>query len=145
MNQYKHIGYYDDKEDIIDLYPNEILKGDEGDIVVKYMKEGYGNFHTIDNGDLFPEDEFDEDFNADRNIKTSDGRYIVGFAEGDWKALARGEEHGFYIDIWEFVRDDDLLVQDDEDDIQELVAQAEFLTGRLKEVVLKIKRRTSGR
>lgn len=139
MNQYKHIGYYNDKEDIIDLFPNEVLKGDEGDIVVKYMKDGYGAFHSVDNDELFQEDEFDDGFKADRNIKTSDGKYIVGFSWGDWRLLAMGNEvHGFYIDIWEFVKDDDLLVQGD--DLDELLAQAESLTEQLKEVVAKIQR-----
>ena len=135
MNQYKHIGYYSDKEDIVDLFPSyEVLKGDEGDIIVKYMKDGYGAFHSVDNGELFPEDDFDG-----RQMKTTDGKYIVGFSEGNWKALAKGDDdHGFYIDIWEFVKDDDLLVQGD--DLDELLARAESLTEQLKEVVAKISR-----
>lgn len=136
MNQYKHIGYYNDKEDIIDLFPNEPLKGDEGDIIVKYMKDGYGAFHSVDNDELFSEDYFDF---VGRQMKTTDGKYIIGFSEGNWKALAKGDDdHGFYIDIWEFMKDDDLIVQ--EDDLDELLDQAESLTEQLKEVVAKIQR-----
>ena len=143
MKQYKHLGYYDDKEDIIDLWPNETLKGDEADIVVKYMKDGYGAFHTIDNGGLFQEDEFTDDLSEWRSDITTDKRYIVGFAEGDWKALAKCEngdtDHGFYIDIWEVVG------EEDDQELQELWEYALSLSNELKSVMEKIKRRTSGR
>lgn len=139
MKLYKHIGYYDSKEDIIDLWPNETLKGDEADIVVKYWKDGYGAFHTLENGDLFSEDDFTEDLSEGRCDITSDKRYIVGFAEGDWKALAKSQDgnldHGFYIDVWE--------IAGESDDLEELWATAESLTNQLKEVIEKIKRRTA--
>lgn len=136
---YQHIGYFDDKEDIIDLWPNEILKGDEADIVVKYWKDGYGSFHTIPEGDVFPESDFDNEISNGRSDITEDHRYIVGFQEGDWKALAKGWRHGFYIDIWE-------VVEDEEDQaIQELWEKAEALTDELKAVITEIERRTSNR
>lgn len=139
MKQYKHIGYYDSKEDIIDLWPNETLKGDEADIVVKYWKDGYGAFHTLENGDLYSENVFTEDLSEGRSDITSDKRYIVSFSEGNWKALAKCQDgnidHGFYIDIWE--------IAGESDDLDELWASAESLTNQLKEVIEKIKRRTA--
>lgn len=140
MKKYKHIGYFDDKEDIIDLWPNHTLKGDEADIVVKYWKNGYGAFHTLENGDLFPEEDFTDDLSEGNADITEDKRYIVCFQEGDWKSLAKCQDgdidHGFYIDIWE-------VAGDDNEDLDELWEYAESLTNQLKEVMEKIKRRTA--
>ena len=42
MFVYVPIGYYNDPEDIIDLYPGGPFKGDEADIIVNYMLDGLG-------------------------------------------------------------------------------------------------------
>jgi len=102
-NIYQHIGYYNDFEDIFDLFPSGLPKGDEADIVVKYMKDGYGAFHKIDH----PDDETDLDI-TDLNpgelvLTTEDKAYAVRFEAGAKKILMKRNpdlDHGYFIDIY---------------------------------------------
>lgn len=104
MKIYAPIGYYNDPEDIIDLFPNSAFKGDEADIVVNYLKDGYGNFHSIDSPDA---DTFitPEDASSDKGIVfSSDGQHIVRFTKGNLFRLSeRNEMHGYYIDIYRLI------------------------------------------
>ena len=115
MKTYQIVGYYNDPEDIIDLFPCSTLKGDEADIIVKYFKDGYGAFHTIDypDTDITPE----EASKSDDVVFTSDGEYIVVFSRGDMSLLRSGSDmHGFFIDIYRLVD-----VEDEIDPEQEAV------------------------
>jgi hypothetical protein len=104
MKIYAPIGYYNDPEDIIDLFPNSAFKGDEADIVVNYLKDGYGNFHSIDCPDIdnciSPKDASEDKC----TVFTSDGQYIVRFSLGDYNLLRKKNEmHGFFIDIYRLI------------------------------------------
>lgn len=106
----KHIGYYNDYLDICDLYPSDVIKDDMGDIVAKYMKDGYGNFHYsgLDDEPL-PYQDFEDEVKGGEAKLTTDGKYLVSFQCGDWKKLAkRSDDHGFYIDIYEIVEEGDV-------------------------------------
>lgn len=101
MKAYIPVGYYNDPEDIIDLYPSSAFKGDEADIVVSYFKGGYGNFHSIDYPDVDSYITPEEASKANDIVFTSDGQYIVVFSPGNRKLLMEGSyDHGFYIDIY---------------------------------------------
>lgn len=108
----KHIGYYNDHLDICDLYPTHVIKDDMGDIVVKYMKDGYGNFHYSDLDDEpLPYQDFEDEVKEGKAKLTTDGKYLVTFQFGDWKMLAKGNyDHGFYIDIYEIVEEGEEVV-----------------------------------
>jgi hypothetical protein len=108
MKIYAPIGYYNDPEDIIDLFPNSAFKGDEADIVVNYLKDGYGNFHSIDCPDIdnciSPKDASEDKC----TVFTSDGQYIVRFSLGDYNLLRKKNDmHGFFIDIYKLTEDTD--------------------------------------
>ena len=108
----KHIGYYNDRLDICDLYPSDAIKDDMGDIVAKYMKDGYGNFHYsgLDDKPL-PYQDFEDEVKGGEAKLTTDGKYLVTFQCGDWKKLAKGsDDHGFYIDIYEIVEEGEEVV-----------------------------------
>lgn len=101
MKAYIPVGYYNDPEDIFDLYPSSAFKGDEADIVVSYFKAGYGNFHSIDHPDVDSYITPEEASKANDVVFTSDGQYIVVFSAGDYELLKKGASgHGFYIDIY---------------------------------------------
>lgn len=101
MKVYVPIGYYNDAEDIIDLFPNSTFKGDEADIVINYFADNYGAFHYIDHPDVdsyYAPDEVSKD---KRMVFSSDGQYAVMFSQGDGKLLYQGDDnHGFFIDIY---------------------------------------------
>ena len=103
MKVYAPIGYYNDSQDIFDLYPGGSFKGDEADIIVDYMNEGGGNFHYI------PEEPKDpESFLTPKDVSeskcmvfTSDGQFAVSFSTGSYESLKKGSDmHGFYIDVY---------------------------------------------
>lgn len=101
MKVYVPLGYYNDNEDIIDLFPSNAFKGDEADIVVNYLKNNYGAFHTIDNPDI---DSFISPAEASKDSRivfSSDGQYVVSFTTGNYHLLHNGDDmHGFFIDIY---------------------------------------------
>ena len=103
--EYKHLGYYNDVDDIIDLFPSGPLKGDEASIIYSYMKDGYGNFYsTDDTGGILSADEFEEDFKNGYAAITRDGKYIVVFSPGDPDTLKDGDDqHGYFIDLYKAV------------------------------------------
>lgn len=99
MKVYTRIGYYNDPEDIIDLYPSSTFKGDEADIIVKYYLDGYGAFNTIDCP--YPYITPEEASKYPNVVFTSDGEYIVAFSRGDRSLLLSGSNmHGFFIYIY---------------------------------------------
>jgi hypothetical protein len=101
MKVYSPVGYYNDPEDIMDLFPCSLFKGDEADIVVNAMHDLYGNFHEIDNPEV---DACISPADASKSkdlVFSSDGMYIVVFSRGDTQALRRGDDmHGFFIDVY---------------------------------------------
>ena len=99
MKVYARIGYYNDPEDIIDLYPSSTFKGDEADIIVKYYLDGYGAFNAIDCPCPYITPE--EASKYPNVVFTSDGEYIVAFSRGDRSLLLSGSNmHGFFIYIY---------------------------------------------
>lgn len=141
MKLCQHIGYYNDPEDIIDIFPSANIKPDMGDIVLKYMRDGYGNFHT--GYDVQPFEYFEDDLSGGTAVMTSDGKHLVNFSYGNWKALAKGSgQHGYYIDIWEVYDEPDI----EENEFSgmtdnEILGLASTLSENLKNVVAEIKRR----
>lgn len=138
-----HIGYYNDPEDIIDIFPSANIKPDMGDIVFKYMQDGYGNFHNVNpGGEVQPFEDFEDELGYTA-IPTTDEKYIVVFTKGDWKALAKGsDQHGYFIDIWEVYDEPDI----EENEFSgmgdnEILDLASTLSENLKNVVAEIKRR----
>ena len=104
--KYTHIAYYNNWEDIIDLFPNMPLKGDEADIVVNYMKDGYGHLYTVDIGEPLPFEDFEQDFQRGCALFTKDGKYLVVFCDGSKELLMKKDDefdHGYYIDIWQAI------------------------------------------
>lgn len=154
MKVYAPIGYYNEPYDIVDLFPCSTLKGDEADIIVKYMKDGYGNFHTIDGT---PDMEsYITPIEASKDsciVFTSDGQHLVRFTRGSMERLQNGSDmHGFYIDIYKLIDapgyeysglEEETPEEKDitEMDYDELCSYALDLSKKLKEAVIEIKRR----
>ena len=148
MKVYAPIGYYNDPQDILDLYPSSTFKGDEADIIVKYQQDGYGNFHTFDGTPEIEACYTTSEALCDNSVVfASDDQHLVRFTRGDMKLLQEGNDmHGFFIDIYKFV---DLKFADipgEEKDItrmgdDELCQYALDLTEKMKEAVSEIKRR----
>ena len=152
MKVYIPVGYYNDPEDIFDLYPSSTFKGDEADIIVKYFKDGYGNFTSIDHPDVDSYITPEEASKANDIVFTSDGQYIVVFSPGNRKLLMEGSyDHGFYIDIYCLEDDPDYEViesgvPEPERDITEMTYDELYdytleLTKKMKEAVIELKRR----
>ena len=154
MKVYAPIGYYNDPEDIFDLYPSSTFKGDEADIIVNYQKDGFGAFHTIDGT---PDEESyitPIEASNDKNIIfTNDGQYIVRFTHGNMSLLRIGNDmHGFFIDIYKLIdapgyEYSGLLEETPEEKgitemtYDELCSYALDLSEKLKKAVIEIKRR----
>ena len=154
MRVYAPIGYYNDPADIFDLYPSSAFKGDEADIIVKYQKDGFGAFHTIDGT---PDEESyiaPVEASKDKNIVfTSDGQYLVRFTGGSYELLRKGSDmHGFFIDIYKLIdapgyEYSGLLEETPkEKDITEMTYDELYdytldLTKKVKEAVIELKRR----
>lgn len=153
MLVYKPIGYYNDAEDIIDVFPSSFFKGDEADIIYKYFQDGYGNFHSID----YPDDDsfytLKEASNAPGAVFTSDGMHLVVFTKGSINSLMKKDYmHGYYIDIYaledapDYVDEDTQGVPDPETDFDhmsddELLKTGEYVAKKMKDIVAEIKRR----
>lgn len=145
MLAYKPIGYYNDAEDIIDLFPNATLKGDEADMVVKYMQDGYGAFHTIDHPDL---DGYISVNQAKeyRLVLTADKKHAVSFSMGNLTMLLdHNDQHGYYIDIYELVDEPELdgeaEISIEDMSYDDLTGYALDLTEKLKHTIFEIRRR----
>ena len=154
MKVFAPIGYYNDTEDILDLFPCSTFKGDEADIIVKYQKDGYGAFHTIDG---FPDEESyiaPCEASKDKNIVfTSDGQHLVRFTRGSNVLLRKGsDQHGFYIDIYKLIDapgyeysglSEETPAEKDlsEMSYDELYDYTLELTKKMKEAVIELKRR----
>lgn len=103
MFVYVPIGYYNDSQDIFDLYPGGSFKGDEADIIVNYMNEGGGSFHCVPDRPKDP-----ESFLTPKDVSeskcmvfTSDGQFAVSFSTGSYESLKKGNDmHGFFIDVY---------------------------------------------
>ena len=158
MKVYIPVGYYNDPKDIFDLYPSSTFKGDEADIIVKYFKDGYGNFHSIDYPDVDSYITPEEASKANDVVFTSDGQYIVVFSAGNRELLMEGSyDHGFYIDI--YCLEDDLDyeyepvesgIPEPERDIKEMSDDELYdytldLTRKTKEAVFEMMRRKTGK
>lgn len=132
---YKHIGYFNDAEDIIDLYPSSFFKGDEAGIVTNYMQSGYGKFYSVENNENFPFDNFKFELEHQIAAITPDDKYIVTFSLGDRNKLFKNSpEHGYYIDVWELVETDSSTK------LEDLYQKANTLIDELKGVIEKIQR-----
>lgn len=144
MRKYKHVGYYNHIQDIIDLFPNHILKGDEAQLIVNYQKAGFGAFHKTDGDEIEDEKEFDGDIENGTGVKSPDGKYIVTFCYGNVKLLRNGDEnHGYYIDIWEEFAE---IYEEGENEFsgmsnEDILRLASSLSETLKDVIAEIKRR----
>ena len=156
MFVYVPIGYYNDSQDIIDLYPGGPFKGDEADIIVRYMIDGFGNFHYIPDGPRDP-----ESFLTPKDVSeskcmvfTSDGNFAVSFSLGSYLSLKKGSDmHGFFIDVYrledrpdfdEYLRE--IEREYSEPDIKtmttkELQEYAQNLVKKTKEVILELNSR----
>lgn len=154
MLVYKPIGYYNDTEDIIDIFPSGAFKGDEADIVYKYFYDGYGNFHSIDYPD---DDSFITVKQASQEqgcVFTSDGMHLVVFTKGSMDALKKGDYcHGFYIDIYALEDAQDFVDPDQEEGVPDpeldfehmdntkLIETLDYVVEKSKKIAKEIKRR----
>ena len=131
MRKYKPIASYIMADDIISLFPNSTLKGDEASIIYGKFKEGFGEPHIISEPDeesIWTEDEVAEDIANGNFVLTTDKKHGVRFTRG---AMVKGVPMGFYIDIYELVGEEDDLVISDE--------QLKVLSRERKEIDSKIK------
>lgn len=96
MKKLKHIGYFNDEEDINELNQNN------PDEIVKYWKDGYGAFFHTDNEELSNFSEMD----YKQSSLTSDGKYFVTFAFEE-KGVTITDNEDCFIDIYEIIDDDD--------------------------------------
>lgn len=84
---YKHIGYYNNIDDCKTLFT------ETADDVVMSMKDGFGEFHSVDG-----EDDTDVTWGDEQDMclfqKTCDDKYLVRYERGNTK-------EGWYIDIYE--------------------------------------------
>jgi hypothetical protein len=152
MKAYAPVGYYNDTEDILDLFPCSTFKGDEADIIVKYYLDGYGAFYTVDGA---PDSYITPvEASKDKNIVfTSDGQYLVRFSGGSHELLRKGSDmHGFFIDIYKLIDAPGyeysgmLEETPEEKDITEMTYDELYdytldLTKKVKEAVIELKRR----
>lgn len=128
---YKPIATYNMADDIIALFPNSTLKGDEASIIYGRFKEGFGEPHIISEPDeesIWTEDEVAEDIANGNFVLTGDKTHGVRFTRG---AMVKGVPMGYYIDIYELVGDEDDQVISDE--------QLKVLSRERREMDAKIK------
>lgn len=133
MKLYKPIATYHLADDIIALFPNSTLKGDEASIIYGRFKEGFGEPHIINEPDeesIWTEDEVAEDIANGNFVLTGDKRHGVRFTRG---AMVKGVPMGYYIDIYELVNDED------EDELIITDEQLKVLSRERREMDTKIK------
>lgn len=99
---YRHIGYYNDLDDITMLFDKS------ADVVVSNMLGGYGHFYTAEGepeSDIeTPNDESD----AYMFKQTTNKQYLVRYEKGSNKQVCRElQDGGWYIDIYKLIEVDD--------------------------------------
>lgn len=100
MKKYRPIATYYTAEDIICLFPNSTLKGDEASIIWQRYNEGFGEprkIGEVDEEAYYTEEDVKEDANF---VLSGDGIHGVRFTRGSMEFLRKGIEHGFYIDLY---------------------------------------------
>lgn len=108
---FRHIGYYNDYEDVQKLF------GRTANFVVETMLDGLGAFHRVtgESGTDIDDHKFETD--ADKFVKTTNGNYLVRFERGS----NNGE--GWFIDIYKLmeveVEDTSDEDEDEDEDIYE--------------------------
>lgn len=101
MKLYKPVATYNLADDIIALFPNSTLKGDEASIIWQRYNEGFGEPRKI--GEVDEEAYYtEEDAKNETNfVLSGDGIHGVHFTRGSMKHLLEGNEyHGFFIDLY---------------------------------------------
>lgn len=101
---YKHLGYYNDRDDILHLFPFKAMKEGVAENVIQYFLGGYGYFHTDDSNDEESDLDITEEIDLDNGLimLTDDEEYAIRFQSGSQSLLKRGsDEHGYYIDIFQ--------------------------------------------
>lgn len=86
---YRHIGYFNDFQDIQELF---LRTADE---IVKYMKNGWGAFHSCEGDRDSDIDKIEGEPDACLLSMTADKEYIVKYQRG-------GDEESWYIDIYQY-------------------------------------------
>lgn len=109
MKRYSPFAYFNQSaQDIIDLFPSADIKPDQADIVIQWLLGGYGQPKYIRGVDEESICTALEIANSPDFFLTSDGKYAVRFQRGNAKLLYRGsDQHGYYIDIYRCVDDDE--------------------------------------
>jgi predicted RNA-binding Zn-ribbon protein involved in translation (DUF1610 family) len=85
---FRHIGYYNDHEDIVSLF------GRSADYIVKIMLDGLGAFHKTEGNCDTDIDDYNDEHDANMFQLTTDKKYLVRFERGGNNA------DGWYIDIY---------------------------------------------
>ena len=134
MKTYTYIGEFREWEDIISLFPSGGIKDDEADIVVNYVKDGFGAFNKTGTRTVTYEESYFKNRPDKVYLPTSDGKYIVEFAKGNKDTLLKHlSNHGYHITVFRKV----------ETELDGLYEKAEKLTEELRKVVLRIKELTA--
>ena len=101
--KYKHLGYYNDRDDIHNLFPFKAIKDGVAEKVIQYFAGGYGNFYVDDSDEEESDLDITENFDIDDGLVmlTDDEEYAVRFQTGSYSSLKTGsDQHGFFIDIY---------------------------------------------
>ena len=136
MRKYKPIATYYMADDIISLFPNSTLKGDEASIIYDQFKEGFGEPHIISEPDeesIWTEDEVAEDIANGNFVLTGDKTHGVRFTRG---VLNKGVSIGYYIDIYELMGDEDEPTITDEQ-LKVLSRQRREMDSKIKLQIIK--------
>lgn len=88
---FRHIGYYNDYEDVKNLF------GRTANYVVQTMLDGLGAFHRVTGESETDIDDHKIESDADKFVKTENGNYLVRFERGS----ENGE--GWFIDIYKLM------------------------------------------
>lgn len=136
MRKYKPIATYHMADDIISLFPNSTLKGDEASIIYGRFKEGFGEPHIISEPDeesIWTEDEVAEDIANGNFVLTGDKAHGVRFTRG---VMNKGVPIGYYIDIYELMGDEDEPTITDEQ-LKVLSRQRREMDAKIKSQIIK--------
>ena len=137
MRKYKPIATYNMVDDIISLFPNSTLKGDEASIIYGRFKEGFGEPHIINEPDeesIWTEDEVAEDIANGNFVLTGDKRHGVRFTRG---AMVKGVPMGFYIDIYELVDENEAEPEFTEAQLKLISRERRAIDSKIKQVIIK--------